>query len=709
MLKKLLPAIFIIAFVIVGFKTNAQTKINLNEFSGIQSEGEIPLDFRQDWIQSWQERIEDEELEFDNKKQKKLFQKFWASSEYEISRILRSGDVSFGDPVTQYLNEIKDKLLKNDKDLAKQIRIYLVKSPIVNAFATQQGILFINAGLVARAKTEADLAFVISHEIIHFREDHVLNAFYERDAIDRKKGEYKGLYILEQIDIKIKGRKRNEFYADQKGLELFLKSEYNVQGISNTLNLLHNNYIPWEEQKIDDDFLALENYKIPQPFFRPKLDPLDTNENYFDQTHSHPNIYKRRKILDSLIAVNGVDESKSLFVISEEKFNQVKVYCQFETLFQEIKNGYFGDALYNIDVLKKDFPDNKFLDRSFAKALYGISVFKLYDHFPAVARSYTKAEGASQQVHYLLRQMSARQFSSLSLAHLYSLSKKYPEEDLYLDMAHEITKNMLIHGKMDSKEFMASGKVSRFRKQKPDFKSEEEWIRAGQLHYKEFYKYLLCDAISDQWLTNSFEDHYPIRDSIQEEYQLKARYKKRRARKKRRNIARHGAGLDIQKLWVVNPIYYGTRDKRVSQFERTEKRRKKWLKKIRKISEAENVELDYLAYEDFDSTQVERVNHLQSVMQFIKESEPYRLRNLSLVEKERNYENDPSLENRYVAFIQILDTKNRHSLKYYHFIVMDLANGEIVYENHDRKWYFLVGLRLKWELKRDMKRISKTW
>lgn len=702
------PFFFSLAL-LISFKLFAQTPEDLNNFKGIKSEGKIPIEFREKWFDRFHKIVDDEDLEFENRLERKLFADFWATSSYEINQILQSGVVSFGDPATIYLNKIKDEILKDEPELAKKVKIYLVKSPVVNAFASQQGIIFVNSGLVARAQTEADLAFVLCHEIIHFRDDHVLKSYYSSDSIDEKRGNYGGLYSLEQIDIMLGKRKKNEFSADRLGLELFLNSPYNSKGISNTLNLLHNNYIPWKEEKLSDEFLQVSGKKIPSFFFKSKVDPIDREEDYFDQTHSHPNIYKRRKILDSLIAQEGVDSSKSLFVFGENYFNEIRTLCQFETINQEIKRSFFGDALYNIAILKKDFPENSFLDRALAKSLYGLSIYKLYDNYPAVGRSYTKTEGESQQVHYLLRQLSARQFSSLALAHIYSLSKKHPEQDVYVNMLDELTLAMVIRTNLESTDFLADGKIKKFRKQEPDFDSKNEWIRAGQVHYKEFYKYLLTEAVSDNWLSSNFKNHLYARDSILKEQRMKAKYKRKRERKKRRNIIRHGAGLDLDKVIVLDPIYYAPKDQSVRSFEKTEKRKKKWLKKINKTAAKANVDIEYLAVHELKESDVDQINRLSSIRDFLIESQPYRSSDLSLAESEACYEKNPITENRYAAIIQIEDLKSIYSAKKYYFKLVDLSTGEIMYQNEDKKWFILNKYRLKLELKRDLKRISKTW
>jgi len=79
--------------------------------------------------------------------------------------LLLSGDKLFNDPLTIYVNKVADELLKNEPELRKKIKIYVTKSSDVNAHAFDKGFIFINVGLLAQLENEAQLAFILSHEI----------------------------------------------------------------------------------------------------------------------------------------------------------------------------------------------------------------------------------------------------------------------------------------------------------------------------------------------------------------------------------------------------------------------------------------------------------------------------------------------------------------------------------------------------------------
>ncbi len=70
-----------------------------------------------------------------------------------------------------YLNALSCKLAA---DLCSDIRIYLIRQPYLNAFMAPNGMMVIFTGTLARTENEAQLAFVMAHEIGHYRSRHSL-------------------------------------------------------------------------------------------------------------------------------------------------------------------------------------------------------------------------------------------------------------------------------------------------------------------------------------------------------------------------------------------------------------------------------------------------------------------------------------------------------------------------------------------------------
>ena len=96
-------------------------------------------------------------------------QRTWSQAE-ELHEILLSGGVIYEDPVlTAYVQGVLDRLYPEFKGT---IRVTLLKSPHLNAFAVPDGNIYVNVGLLARFENEAQLATVLAHEGTHFTNRH---------------------------------------------------------------------------------------------------------------------------------------------------------------------------------------------------------------------------------------------------------------------------------------------------------------------------------------------------------------------------------------------------------------------------------------------------------------------------------------------------------------------------------------------------------
>jgi len=73
--------------------------------------------------------------------------------------------------LTAYVRELA-KDIADHSDLHIPLRLTVLDSDEINAFAMPGGFLFVNTGLIAKAETESELAGVIAHEIAHVTARH---------------------------------------------------------------------------------------------------------------------------------------------------------------------------------------------------------------------------------------------------------------------------------------------------------------------------------------------------------------------------------------------------------------------------------------------------------------------------------------------------------------------------------------------------------
>ena len=67
---------------------------------------------------------------------------------------------------------VADMTCRLTDEYCSQLRSYIVREPVFNAFMAPNGMMVVNTGLLLRAENESELAFVLSHEFVHFQENH---------------------------------------------------------------------------------------------------------------------------------------------------------------------------------------------------------------------------------------------------------------------------------------------------------------------------------------------------------------------------------------------------------------------------------------------------------------------------------------------------------------------------------------------------------
>lgn len=90
----------------------------------------------------------------------------------EFDAAIAKSDQLYDDPATTaYIQSVMDRLYP---EFAGVIKVRIVKTPVLNAFALPNGSIYFHVGLLARLDNEAQLAAVLAHEGAHFIRKHGL-------------------------------------------------------------------------------------------------------------------------------------------------------------------------------------------------------------------------------------------------------------------------------------------------------------------------------------------------------------------------------------------------------------------------------------------------------------------------------------------------------------------------------------------------------
>jgi len=90
--------------------------------------------------------------------------------------------------LSAYVRDVAARIIRRTRFSKERWTVTVLDSPVVNAFATQGGYIYVTRGLLALANSEAELAAVLGHEMAHITENHVRTR--------QKQGKNAGLGVL---------------------------------------------------------------------------------------------------------------------------------------------------------------------------------------------------------------------------------------------------------------------------------------------------------------------------------------------------------------------------------------------------------------------------------------------------------------------------------------------------------------------------------
>ncbi|WMJ74194.1 M48 family metallopeptidase [Cytophagaceae bacterium ABcell3] len=628
-MKKLYLINFIFLFLING--------LSAQDYQLLRSEGKIPNDFTT--LSSETYKQETEQIEDGIKRREKKAQKnFFLENSFRLRELLNSGKVLFNDPVTNYINKVADELLKDNPQLRSEIRIYAVKSPHVNAFATNSGMIFVNLGLLAQLTTEAQLAFILSHEMVHYTHNHVLEGYIETQKIKQSKGMYKKLSVEEKLLAKNNYSKERETEADLEGLEIFLRSNYSTNKIMGVFDVLQYAYLPFDDIKFERSFFETDHLKFPEDYFLETANEIVEPEEGDESKSTHPSINKRREYIFNEIA--DIDsKGKKDFIVSEEDFLDVRKKARYEIahLYQQSLN--YEKAIYQAYMLLKEDPESLFLQKIIAKSLYALTTYYNEGDKQKVHTAADRIEGESSQLFHLFESMSAKDMNTVTLNYLWDLNKKHPD-DLEISLLTDKVFESLVEKHFQNRDKLSSVERNELAKTVQQEEEEDEVDIAKLTKYekikhqqkkkkeveenKEFTYFAFIDKLQDKDFVRKFDE---IEESItKKNTKKKETAKERKARIKRETrekqlIKRRGHAHGIDKMVVFNPFYIKLdhRKDQPRKFLKSENAQLGLSERIFKNANLNNLDLEVIDDIVFKENDLEKYNDLAFLNSWFKE------------------------------------------------------------------------------------------
>jgi beta-barrel assembly-enhancing protease len=602
---------------------------NFDNYVPLQSKGPVPEDFSIETSQKIKDAGEERRGDLTAKEQKVFVEQV----NYTIDELLKSGLVTYGDDVTSYIQAIGDRLTAAESGLVGQLRFYTLNTNEANAFSTDQGMVFVTTGLIAQMTNEAQLAYVLAHEIIHYQEEHVLDLYdYVTDN--------KSLSYGEKVRFFSKYSRDNEFEADKEGVRLYLKAGYAASEITKTFDVLIYSYLPFEEIPVDKTYFNTEELFVPGQLFKVEHNEITARQRYNDRLTSHPNVAKRIEALEEEIA--KYTNWGTVLNYPEQSFEYIRNICRFESLLNDVYENNDVEALYSIYILGREFPDSRFLDLCKAQIWLELmkeeeresSAFNPYNIMASYHnRSYEGEIAAMAQfVHALPEEAKV----ALSLRFIHDVYAKDTTDALLKRMWQKSIELAAAHTEFELEQFSSTNFRQSVVKLEEARKAQEadtlgtmtrRWDKYETIKNRrsgltfdsgidssKFYLYGIADLVKDSLFNRQFEayaakakekeqedeDFFAMTDAEQSE-ELVEKYEDR-------------LHLDLDTVLLINPFVTETKGYKGVDFRKSDKLEETLLEAIGNVSSDLGVTVNRLDRTELKSMTTQQYNDLALII-----------------------------------------------------------------------------------------------
>ena len=633
-MNKILNLLLLMLFSLSGYCQFA------TDYKPLEATGALPNDFIT--LSSDKYAAQRATLKSEKGKAKKVKDQFLLESSFEIDNILLSGKVLVNDPVSSYVNKVADRVLENDKATRDKLHFYVIKTPSVNASATNQGIVFINMGLLAQLENESELAFILCHEIEHFKNKHSITRAVETDKMDRGKGSYKSFSKDEKMLATCSFTKEQESVADEKGYELFKKSKYSSAHILGAFDVLKYSYLPVDDVPFDISFFENASYKLPENFQLKVTQPINTKDEEENPKSTHPSIRARSQAM--LTKINNADNAgKSDYLVGKADFESVREIARFELSKLYLMRLQYEEAIYNSYMLLKKYPANLYLKKIILESLSDLSAYAVNRNIEKAHTKPKEIEGKSQALCYLFDQMDSiksADIAVMALAYAAKLKKEYPtdedidthtkfiiktvvsadrEWDYFANIKAAITSDSLKNydstaltskvAVVESDTPMTGEEDSKYAKIKKQEEVKQVEVRAGKGYYAQ---YALVDYYNEPWLKTYFDSASQNKLSGGEE---------KLVIKRKSTVSSKVYELGIDRVLVINPYYarLNANNKKKFRYLQSEDGEIDFVKRMKSNAKIAKLDVEVLDAKNLASSDANRLNDIAAMEDYIAE------------------------------------------------------------------------------------------
>ncbi|MEI6409790.1 MAG: M48 family metallopeptidase [Bacteroidota bacterium] len=620
----------------------AATAQSTEGYQPLQCSGNIPEEFTTPSTEKYKAEIRKIDKKNLKKRDRKDRKAFALQSNFALDDLLQSGMVLFNDPVSNYLNEMLDQVVKANPQYKKKVHAYALRSSGVNAFATARGTIFVTLGLLAQLENEAQLAYVLSHEMIHVQEGHTLDLFLEAKNIERQSNRKQVMSesrFDEEMVAKNRYSKDLEMEADTKGIDLFLKTKYGTGSLKTVFDVLKYAYLPFDDVAFEPSFFESELYKFPDTYWAGPINPIvGDDENGDDNKSSHPNIGKRRQALATALEKSGKPDGPN-FILSETRFKELQQTARYELPMLYLRRNLHPEAIYSAYLLLQKTPA-PYLYKCVAKSLYLRAKYLNETDIdassnPAAKKRAEKTEGQSHKLFRFLEQLSGQETTVLALRYAWMQHQLHPEDtelkaivdDLFIELGrYEKSLSAFASTAAPAPTVVDTTRKTNAERSKYDKINEQKGATPTSSESTSYTKLAFAEFLQDTAFKKAFDEG---QKEYTERHERRVYYETPKGEaelaKRHRKEEKKGLRLNVPKIAIVDPFYLklDARRENAVQYIQSEDGHENFHDLIEVAAKASGLKTTILDVNDLKENQAERFNDIRFLNEWFGEQVTY--------------------------------------------------------------------------------------
>lgn len=294
---------------------------------------------------------------------------------------IKSGDFYFDTELNVYVNSIYEKIAKANPSIPP-ITIFISRYPSANAFNTGDGNIVVNIGLLNKLANDAQLAFILSHEIAHQTRSHVNNTIISKAEkyMSKEFQEQLKQTLKEEYNVRSKVRellmpeifndmrfgRRDELEADSLGLIYSTNAGFNSTDIIATMDLLSQidtyydsnplqlkSLITVPEVKFNDRWLNNSHATSSLSMIEEDADTLE------DSLKTHPDTKLRREAMERQLKTIASVKGQT-YVSDSTHFERFRLIADMEMVASYFYYEVLSRMMYQAYEIKARYPSNTY-------------------------------------------------------------------------------------------------------------------------------------------------------------------------------------------------------------------------------------------------------------------------------------------------------------------------------------------------------------